>query len=179
MGKVSIGLRGWRFDEDAVFDADGAIRDLAAMPEDTRHRLVRLSALLGEPCNACWLVHGEENVEQCNTGTIVYGEPLAEVLLCEDHEADFLYWFREEGGEAYAGSADLQDEFHEWFLDGGRAPEGYAGLDHVDREPDALPDVAEEAGGRQCGLPEVEAQVDEMDEAEREALDLNLDELDV
>ena len=175
MAKVSIGLRGWRFDEDEVFDADGEVRPFGEMDEDTRNRLVRLSALLGEPCNACWLIHGEDDIEQCNTGTIVYGEPLAEVLLCDDHEADFLYWFREEGGEEYAGSADLADAFHEWFADGGRAPEGYAGIDHVDEDPDALPDAAETAES----IPEVDRQVAEMDEREREALDVDLDDLDV
>ncbi len=177
MGKVSIGLRGWRFDEEDVFGEDGAIRDLDQMPADTRHRIVRLSSLMGEPCNACWLIHGEENVEECNPGTIVYGEPLAEVLLCNEHESDFLYWFRELGGEAFAGSADLQDEFHEWFLDGGRAPEGYGGLDHVQRHPD---DLSEDGHPTESeGIDEVERQLDEMADAEREALDVNLDDLDV
>jgi len=177
MGKVSIGLRGWRFDEDHVFDEDGEIRDLDEMPEDTRYRVVRLSSLLGEPCSACWLVHGEANVEECNRGTIVYGEPLAEVLLCDDHEADFLYWFREEGGQAYAGSGDLQDEFHEWFLDGGRAPDEYGGIEHVQRHPDTLPDAAGERTSD--GIDAVEDQLDEMEEAEREALDVPLDDLDI
>jgi hypothetical protein len=179
MSKVSIGLRGWRFEEEDVFDEDGTIRTLEEMPEGARNRIVRLSSLLGEPCNACWLIHGEANVEECNVGTIVYGEPLAEVLLCDEHEADFLYWFREEGGEAYAGSADLQDEFHEWFLDGCRAPEGYGGLEYVESEPDALPEVVENAADGDEGIPEVEEQVAEMDEAEREALDVDLDDLDV
>jgi len=177
MGKVSIGLRGWRFDEGDVFDEDGEIRDLDQMPADTRHRVVRLSSLMGEPCNACWLIHGEENVEECNPGTIVYGEPLAEVLLCNEHESDFLYWFRELGGEAFAGSADLQDEFHEWFLDGGRAPEGYGGLDHVQRHSG---DLSEDGHPTESdGIDEVERQLDEMADAEREALDVNLDDLDV
>ncbi len=177
MGKVSIGLRGWRFDEADVFDEDGELRGLDEMPEDSRNRVVRLSSLVGEPCNACWLVHGEEHIEECNPGTIVYGEPLAEVLLCNEHEADFLYWFRELGGREFAGSADLQDQFHEWFLDGGRAPDPYGGLDHVQRHPDALPEGEEPTGSGD--LDEVERQLDEMADAEREALDLNLDELDV
>jgi hypothetical protein len=178
MSKVSIGLRGWRFDEDEVFDEDGNIRSIAEMEEDTRHRLIRLSSLLGEPCSACWLVHGEENIEQANAAAIVYGEPLAEVVLCDDHEADFLYWFREEGGDQYRGKAALQDEFHEWFLEGNRAPEGYAGMEHVDRAPDELPDIPEPPAERES-IPEVEEQVGEMDEAEQEALDVNLDDLDV
>jgi len=174
MAKISIGLRGWRFEETAVFDGTGEIRPLAEMDEDTRHRLVRLSAILGEPCNACWLVHGEEEIKQCNPAEIVYGEPLAEVLLCGAHEADFLYWFREAGGSDYAGSADLQDRFHEWFLDGGRAPAEYAGLDHQDRQPDALPEVTETES-----IPAVDEQVEKLGDAEREALGVDLDNLDV
>ncbi|MFT4923218.1 MAG: hypothetical protein ACI8XM_002444 [Haloarculaceae archaeon] len=179
MSKVSIGLRGWRFDEDEVFDENGQIRPIDEMDEDTRNRLLRLSAIMGEPCSACWLLHGEEDIDQCRSASIVYGEPLAEVLLCDEHEADFLYWFREAGGEEFAGRAALQDEFHEWFLDGGRAPEGYAGLDHVDREPDALPDAASTAADRDQGIPELEEQVEEMDDREREALDVDLDDLNV
>ncbi len=178
MGKVSIGLRGWRFDEEDIFDGSGELRSLEEMPEDTRNRIVRLSSLMGEPCNACWLLHGEANIEACNPGTIVYGEPLGEVLLCTDHEADFLYWFREAGGERHAGSADLADEFHEWFLEGGRAPEGYAGLDHVQAHPDILPDAVEDEADSH-GIPAVEEQIGEMAEAEREALDVDLGDLDV
>ncbi len=174
MSKVSIGLRGWRFDEDVVFDEDGNFRSLADMPEDTRYRLIRLSAVLGEPCSACWLVHGDEGIERCKMADIVYGEPLAEVVLCDEHEADFLYWFREEGGSQYAGTSTLRDRFHEWFADGGRAPEDYAGLEHVDREPDALPEAT--AKGE---LEAVEEQADGLDEAEQEALDVDLDDLDV
>jgi hypothetical protein len=174
MAKVSIGIRGWRFDEDAVFDDDGEVRSLAEMPEDTRNRLIRLTSILSEPCDACWLIHGEDDIEQANQVEIVYGEPLAEVVLCSDHEPDFLYWFREEGGSQYAGTATFQEQFHEWFDDGNRAPEGYAGLDHVEDDPDSLPDVSGEDE-----LEEVEEQVSELDEAERDALDLNLDDLDV
>jgi hypothetical protein len=178
MSKISIGLRGWRFDEDEIFDEDDRIRPLSEMDEDTRNRLVRLSSILGEPCSACWLIHGEQNIEQANAGTIVYGEPLAEVLLCDEHEPDFLYWFREEGGSEYAGSADLQEAFHEWFADGGRAPEGYAGLQYVDEAPDELPDIPDDPDERD-GIPEVEQQVSELDDAEEDALDLDLDDLDV
>ncbi|PSQ33043.1 hypothetical protein BRD09_02055 [Halobacteriales archaeon SW_10_68_16] len=174
MGKVSIGLRGWRFEEEHVFDEDGEVRDIGEMPAETRHRVVRLPSLMGEPCSACWLIHGEENIEECNTGSIVYGEPLAEVLLCADHEADFLYWFRELGGSEHAGSADLQDEFHEWFLDGGRAPEGYGGLEHVQHRAGDVPDGEDDAN-----VEAVEDQLEEMEEAEREALDVNLEDLDL
>jgi len=172
MAKISIGLRGWRFDE------DGDVRDVAEMPEDTRNRLLRLQAILGEPCNACWLVHGESDIEQCNPAEIVYGEPLAEVLLCAEHEPDFLYWFREEGGEKYTGRATLQEEFHEWFADGGCAPEGYAGLEHVEEDPHTLPDDPGSEGTNES-LQEVEQQVEGMTDAEREALDVDLDDLDV
>ena len=36
MGKISIGLRGWRFEEDEVFDAEGNVRPFGEMDEDTR-----------------------------------------------------------------------------------------------------------------------------------------------
>ena len=175
MAKVSIALRGWRFDQDDVMDESGSLRPLSEMSEDARNRIVRLSAVLGEPCDACWLIHGEEDLAKAHPVQIVYGEPLAEVMLCDDHEADFLYWFREAGGDAYAGTGEFAEQFHEWFADGGRAPEGYAGLEHVQEEPDALPDVGEET----CSIPQVEEELDEMDEAEAEALDLDLDALDV
>lgn len=174
MAKVSIGLRGWRFEEDVVFDEDGNVRDIAEMPEDTRNRLLRLSALLGEPCSACWLVHGEENIEQCNMGDVTYGEPLAEVLLCTEHEPDFVYWFQEEGGSAYAGTATFQDEFFEWFAEGNRAPESFGSVDHVDEAPDDLPDPMQEDS-----LDEVAEQAAELKQEEQEALDLDLDDLDV
>jgi hypothetical protein len=174
MSKVSIGLRGWRFDEDVVFDEDGGVGNVAEMPEDTRNRLLRLSALLGEPCSACWLVHGEERVEQCNTGEVVYGEPLAEVLLCTEHESDFVYWFQEAGGSAHAGSETLQDEFFEWFADGNRAPEAFGSVEHVDEAPDDLPDpMAADS------LDEVAEQAATLNQEEEEALDLDLDGLDV
>jgi hypothetical protein len=149
MGKVCIGLRGWRFDEEAVFDREGAFRPMDEMPEETSTRLSRLTALVNRPCDACWLIHGDEEVERCNPAAVVYGEPMAEVLLCDDHEPDFVYWFREAGGGEYRGTDDVEDAFHEWFADGGRAPGGYAGLSHVDTDPDELPDpeaVLEAAG---------------------------------
>jgi len=172
MTKVNVGLRGWRFDEDEIFDESGEIRPLADIPEDARYRLVRLTAVVGEPCDACWLA--EEDLAACNQADIVYGEPLAEVLLCRDHERDFLYWFRELGGSEFAGTVTLQERFHEWFDDGGRAPDGYEGLEHVDRDPGAIP-MPTGAGE----LEAVECQVEEMDEAERDALDVDLDDLDV
>jgi hypothetical protein len=139
MVKVSIGLRGWRFEETEVFTEDGEFRPLDELGDDVRQRLVRLTYLQGKPCDACYLVHGEAEKKRCNEAAIVYGEPMEEVLLCADHEADFLYWFREAGGTEAAGAETFRDEFHEWFLEGGRAPDGYGGLDHVDTDPTGLP----------------------------------------
>ena len=139
MGKVSIGLRGWRFDESAVFTEDGELRPLDEIPEDDRRRLDRLPTLMKSPCQACWLVFGDAEIERCNVPDVVYGEPLAEVALCTDHETDFVYWFRDEEGSDYVGTDDLQDEFFEWFADGGRAPEDYPGVEHVDTDPDDVP----------------------------------------
>jgi hypothetical protein len=140
MAKVSIGLRGWRFEESEVFTEDGEFKPLDDIPEEPRTRLVRLTHLVEEPCDACYLVHGETGIERCRVADIVYGEPGDEVLLCADHEADFLYWYRETGGKAHRGEPTFRDRFHEWFADGGRAPEGYGGLDHVETDPTTLPD---------------------------------------
>jgi hypothetical protein len=140
MGKVSIGLRGWRFEEDEVFTESGEFRPLEEIPKEPRHRLVRLEQLLGRPCDVCYLVHGEEDKQRCREAAIVYGDPFEEVVLCDQHEGEFLYWFREAGGRELAGEDGFADAFHEWFADGNRAPEGYAGLDHVDTDPENLPD---------------------------------------
>jgi hypothetical protein len=159
MTKVSIALRGWRFEEDDVFDEDGDRRPLAEMPEDARHRIVRLAQISGDACDACWLVHGDADVDRANPGDIVYGEPLAEVILCEEHEADFLYWFREAGGRKHTGEAAFPDRFHEWFADGNRAPEGYGGLEHVAAESGSyrFRDAAS------CGLDAVSEDLDVLD----------------
>ena len=141
MGKVSIGLRGWRFNEEDVFTEDGNLRPLDEMPQDDSDRISRLTALVSSPCDACWLIHGDENVHQCNVASVVYGEPLSEVLLCEEHETDFVHWYHDEDGSAYRGEPELQDRFHEWFLDGGRAPEDAVGVEHVLTAPEELPAV--------------------------------------
>jgi hypothetical protein len=172
MSKVSIGLRGWRFDEDEVFEADGTVRPLGEIPPDARQRIVRLATILGEPCDACYLIHREPEIEQCNVGQVVYGEPLGEVVLCDAHEPDFLYWFREEGGRALAGETEMQNAFHEWFAGGGRAPGGYEGVEHVEREPDGVPDPTE-------AVPGIEDELAEMDDDELDALDVDLDDLDL
>ncbi len=139
MTKVSIGMLGWRFDEDDILDDDGEFLPLNEMPDDARKRITRLDSILNAPCNACWLIHGDENVEECNTAKYVYGEPMSEILLCEEHEPDFVYWFREDGGREYMGNAAAEDAFYQWFLDGGRAPTGYEGMEYVDTDPDNLP----------------------------------------
>lgn len=163
MGKVSIGLRGWRFDEDEIFTGEGDFRPVDEMPEDARKRLVRLQALVGSPCDACWLIHGDEAIHECNPAEVVYGEPHGEVVLCADHEPDFYYWFSEAGGDRYRGEQELQDEFHEWFADGGRAPEGFGGLEHVDTDPENVPEPPE---------PDQEALNVELPEDERKRIDL-------
>jgi hypothetical protein len=139
MAKVSVGLRGWRFEESEIFTDDGEFKPLDDIPEDARNRLVRLVTLVEEPCDGCYLIHGDENVQQCRQATIVYGEPGEEVLLCDQHEPDFLYWFREEDGRDLVGDDVFADAFHEWFAAGERAPEGYGGLQYVDTDPDHLP----------------------------------------
>jgi hypothetical protein len=140
MDKVSIGLRGWRFDEDAVLTDDGELRPPAKMEPEVRERVLRLHRLVEAPCDACWLIHGDEEINRCRVARAVYGEPFEEVVLCDEHEPDFLYWFREVGGRDLAGTEAFEDGFHEWFLDGGRAPEGYAGLEHVETAPEDVPE---------------------------------------
>jgi len=141
MAKVSVGLRGWRFDEEEVFTEDGEWAPLDEMPDDARNRLLRLGLLMDQPCDACYLEHGEEEKRRANPAAIVYGEPGDEVLLCDEHEADFLYWFREAGGSELAGEETFRDEFHEWFVAGNRAPEGYGPDEHVEEAPGELPDL--------------------------------------
>jgi len=175
MAKVNIGLRGWRFDEDEVFDDNGRIRPLGAMDEDTRARVLRLTERLTDPCDACWLAYGDDRIEECAPAEVIYGEPRGEVILCADHETDFVYWFREVADEDVIGTVQLQDAFHEWFFDGGRAPEGYAGVEHVDNDPDAVPespDPTEE-------LPGLEEELEQIDDDDLDALDVDLDELDL
>lgn len=140
MAKVSIALRGWRFDEEDVFDESGDFRPLNEVPDDVRVRLERLVALHDNPCHACWLTYGEEYAEQCNVARAVYGEPNAEVLVCDEHEVDFYYWYFEAGGERHRGTDEFADRFHEWFTAGNRAPDDYVGVEHVDTDPETLPD---------------------------------------
>ncbi|WP_327051760.1 hypothetical protein [Halomicrococcus gelatinilyticus] len=166
MGKVSIGLRGWRFDEEEVFTEDGEYRPMDEMSEDTRKRLVRLTALVGSPCDACWLIHGDAEIQKCNPIEVVYGEPHYEAAVCREHERDFLYWYFEEGGKQYRGEEQLQDEFHEWFADGGRAPEGYEGVEHVDTDPADLPEPPDpdmEAMNVDTGEPKEEIDLRDVD----------------
>lgn len=150
MAKVSVGLRGWRFDEAEIFTEGGEWTPIDDLSPDTRDRLLRLSTLVEKPCDACYLIHGEAEKKRCNPAAIVYGEPGDEVLLCDRHESDFLYWFREAGGRDLAGEEAFRDGFHEWFATGGRAPEGYGPDEHVETDPEALPDLPtpEEAQAR-------------------------------
>jgi hypothetical protein len=141
MGKVSVGLRGWRFDEDAIFTDDGLFKELEEIPLDARQRLIRLVSLIEKPCDACHLIHGDEEIHRATQAAVVYGEPGEEVLLCDDHEADFVYWYQEAGGSDYRGEPDLADAFYEWFADGGRAPDDFGTVDHVETDPDDLPDL--------------------------------------
>jgi len=153
MGKVSIGLRGWRFDEEEVFDDEGNFRPLEEMGEDARTRLSRLTGLYDNPCHACWLVHGEK--EPCNVAAAVYGEPNDEVLLCEEHEPDFLYWYDVEGHE-HRGEEAFAERFHEWFDAGNRAPEGY-GTEPAETDPADVPMPARpDLEFRNVDLPEEE-----------------------
>lgn len=174
MEKVNIGLRGWRFDAD-VLDANGRVRPLKTMEPDTRQRILVLADRVVDPCDACWLSYGRDQREECNVAEAIYGEPLGEVVVCSEHEPDFLYWFREAGGDEYAGSRELRDAFHEWYLDGNRAPEDYEGLEHVDEDPTTLP----EAPAPTDAIPGLEEELEAMEEADREALDLDLDDLDI
>jgi hypothetical protein len=136
MGKVSIGLRGWRFDEEEVFDSEGNFRPIAEMDDDTAARLNRLTGIYDNPCHACWLEHGER--EDCNVATVVYGEPSDEVLLCDEHEPDFTYWYEREGHE-YRGTEVFAERFHEWFDAGNRAPAEYGAPEHVETDPADVP----------------------------------------
>jgi hypothetical protein len=145
MAKVSIGLRGWRFEESELFDEAGEFRPLDTMSDSARTRLVRLTYLQAKPCDGCYLIHGEANKKRCKQAQIVYGEPMEEVLLCETHESDFLYWFREAGGNQFIETEAFRRSFVEWFDAGNRAPDGYEGLTHVDVDPHALPDPPDPA----------------------------------
>jgi hypothetical protein len=169
MSKVSIGLRGWRFDEEEVFDEEGDFRSLAEMSPDTRDRIGRLMEVVDKPCDACWLIEEEE--QHCRSASVVYGEPLREVVLCDQHELDFLYWFREEDGRALAGEEEFPNAFRQWISGGGRAPDGYAGLEHVDTDPETIPEPEPEQS--------VEEEIASLSDEERESLDIDLDDLDI
>ncbi|MFO7923096.1 MAG: hypothetical protein R6U58_05330 [Bacteroidales bacterium] len=46
---MSVGLRGWRFDEEEIFTDDGELKPLDEIPEEPRERLFRLVSLVEEP----------------------------------------------------------------------------------------------------------------------------------
>ncbi|XVH31680.1 hypothetical protein ACNS7O_00435 [Haloferacaceae archaeon DSL9] len=139
MGKVSVGLRGWRFEESEIFTDEGEYKPLEEIPLDPRQRLIRLTQLVEKPCDACYLIHGEENKRRCRQAEIVYGEPGDEVVLCAQHEPDLIYWYQEAGGSALRGEPEFADAFHEWVADGGRAPDGFGAVEHVETDPKGLP----------------------------------------
>jgi len=175
MGKVNIGLRGWRFDEDEVLDDDGHVRPIGTMDRDTKARILRLTERVTDPCDACWLEHGDENLEACDPAAAIYGEPGGEVVLCPAHEGDFVYWFRERADEDLIGTTELGDAFHEWFLEGGRAPEDYPGVEHVEEAPDEVPEAPDPYEER----PGLESEIEDLDEEDLDALEMDLDDLDV
>ncbi|MGM0606502.1 MAG: hypothetical protein ACQETB_12645 [Halobacteriota archaeon] len=140
MAKVSVGLRGWRFEESEIFTDEGEFKPLEEIPKDPRQRLIRLATLIEKPCDACYLTYGDEQIQRCRPAAIVYGEPMSEVLLCAEHEPDFHYWYQEAGGSQHRGEETFADEFHEWFAAGNRAPESYGAVDHVDTDPESLPE---------------------------------------
>ena len=144
MAKVSIGLRGWRFEEDEIFSDDGELKPLDEIPEDPRERLIRLVSLVEEPCDVCYLEYGEEEIHRCREAEIVYGEPEGEVLLCPEHEPDLIYWFREAGGSEHKGSVEFADRFHEWVAAGNESPEGYGTVEHVEEDPGGLPELPDQ-----------------------------------
>jgi len=139
MSKISIGLRGWRFDESTVFTDTGEFRPLESMPDDDRQRLLRLNVLIDEPCDVCQLTIGAEDIGRCRPAAIVYGEPGAEVLVCDPHEPTFIHWYREAGGADLAGTAAFQASFHRWVAAGNRAPAEYRGLEYIEEDPAAVP----------------------------------------
>lgn len=140
MGKVSVGLRGWRFDEDEIFTDDGLFKELGEIPLDARQRLIQLVFLVDKPCDACRMQHGEDTLKRANQAAAVYGEPGEEVLLCDDHETDFIYWYQHAGGSERRGDPEFADAFYEWFGDDGRSPDDFGTVEHVETDPEELPD---------------------------------------
>lgn len=175
MNKVNIGLRGWRFEEAEVFGDDGRVRPIGTMPDDTKTKVLRLAERIGDPCDACWLEWGRDDPSRCRQGEAIYGEPGGEVLVCRTHEPDFIYWFREEGGADLAGDVAFGEAFHDWYVDGGRAPEGYEGIEHVDEDPDGVPTAPDPNEA----LPGLEEEIKRIDEEDLSGLDIDLDEFDV
>jgi len=110
----------------------------------------------------------------------VYGEPNGEVLLCPEHEPEFIYWFREEGGSEHAGELEFGDRFHEWVAAGNEAPEGYASVEHVEEDPDDLPDlpdqqdiqerVEQDFEGERIDILELAGETDDEDELSEDDL---------
>lgn len=139
MAKVSIGLRGWRFEESEIFTEDGDFKPLDQIPREVRNRLARIPVLMDMPCHACYAIHGDADIDRCTVPSVVWGEPMGEVVLCTAHEPDFHYWFTEKGGRDFAGSESLREAFVAWFEAGNRAPPDHEGMEYVDTDPEAVP----------------------------------------
>jgi hypothetical protein len=97
------------------------------------------------------------------------------VVVCADHEPDFLYWFREAGGRDLVDRpSDFEDAFYEWFADGEHAPEDYGGMEYVNTDPDAVPRPQPDVD-----MPTLEEELERLDDEELDALDVDLSDLDL
>jgi len=144
MAKVSVGLRGWRFDEEEIFTDDEELKPLDEIPEEPRERLVRLVSLVEEPCDVCYLEHGEAEVHRCNQAEIVYGEPKGEVLLCPEHEPNLIYWFRGGGRQRARRRPRVRRPLPRVGRRGQRGPGWVRPVEHVEEDPDGLPDLPDQ-----------------------------------
>jgi hypothetical protein len=142
MGKVSVGLYGWCFNESDIFNESGHFIPLSEMPLDTSRRMSRLTSIIGSPCDICWSIHGDKDLSLCEVARVVYGEPFEEVLLCFNHEKDFIYWFREEMGFEQSEKPEFKNMFYDWFSNSNGAPDSYTGIEHVSTDQSSLPSVS-------------------------------------
>ena len=77
-------------------------------------------------------------------------------------------------GATSSARPEFKDRFHEWFADGNRAPEGYAGVEHVDTDPDAVPQPEPDVE-----MPTLEEEIEKLDDEELDDLGVGLDDLDL
>ncbi len=108
MGKVSIGLHGWRFDESELFGDDDEWRSLEAMSPDTRKRLLRLQTVIGKPCDACYLIHGEAELLD-DIRPEFEGEGVKKVGSRDDGDADTTGETADDTGEESGDAGDDPD----------------------------------------------------------------------